>query len=170
MQTKKNSFLFEKKIKLRNCPLLHYKIAPPQEKNPFYTLFSCLSDAENFSSLENKMQAEILKEANHLTSHLYILSLTAGLAPLLGLLGTVWGILGTFSNMHSGTGALSNNSMLSGLSLALTTTVLGLLVAIPALIAFNFLKNFVLSFEADMEYFSHSLLLQLDKERKNHAL
>jgi biopolymer transport protein TolQ len=93
--------------------------------------------------------------------HLHILYTTYSLAPFLGLLGTVWGILTTFSEMqaHAGTGS---QGILGGLSMALATTVFGLIIAIPALVAYNYLKQNIQDFETDMENFSNKLLASVE--------
>lgn len=94
-----------------------------------------------------------------LEKNLFILSTIVTLGPFLGLLGTVWGILLTFSELQ---GAQGNSSMLSGLSMALATTVVGLIVAIPALIGYNYLKNRGKEYRRDMEHFSDLLLTNLE--------
>ena len=53
-------------------------------------------------------------------------------------------------------------SVLSGLSLALATTVLGLLDAIPALIGYNYLKNSIRDFQTDMESYSNEMLASVE--------
>ena len=73
-----------------------------------------------------------------LDKNLFILSTVVTLGPFLGLLGTVWGILLTFSQLSHGF-STSNTTMLTGLSMALATTVIGLVIAIPALVGYNFL-------------------------------
>ena len=94
-----------------------------------------------------------------LEKNLFILSTIVTLGPFLGLLGTVWGILLTFSELQ---GTQGNSSMLSGLSMALATTVVGLVVAIPALIGYNYLKNRGKEYRRDMEHFSDLLLTNLE--------
>lgn len=102
-------------------------------------------------------------ELQQLDRNLFILSTTVSLAPFLGLLGTVWGILVTFSALqNAGAAAASNQVVLGGLSLALATTVLGLLDAIPALIGYNYLKNEIRSFEIEMESFSTEILAAIE--------
>ena len=64
----------------------------------------------------------------------------ASVAPLLGLLGTVWGILSSF-RIIAIKGLENPNLFAEGISLALVTTVGGLVVAIPHLIGFNYLKS-----------------------------
>src|SRR3990167_3907309 len=100
-----------------------------------------LSDAD-LGLIESQVSVAIASETKHLEKHLFILSTAVTLAPFLGLLGTVWGILMTFSQLQEKShGAMNNAAMLSGLSLALATTVLGLVVAIPALVGYNYLKS-----------------------------
>lgn len=102
-------------------------------------------------------------ELQQLDRNLFILSTTVSLAPFLGLLGTVWGILVTFSALqNAGAAAASNQVVLGGLSLALATTVLGLLDAIPALIGYNYLKNEIRSFEIEIESFSTEILAAIE--------
>ena len=61
---------------------------------------------------------------------------------------------------------MSSNShaILGGLSLALATTVLGLVDAIPALIGYNYLKNSIRDFELDMEGFAHETLASVEMQ------
>jgi biopolymer transport protein TolQ len=103
-------------------------------------------------------------QTKNLEKNLFILSTIVGLAPLLGLLGTVWGILTTFSELQSHAGISTNQMVLGGISLALTTTVLGLLNAIPALIAYNYLKNSIRNFQTEMEGFSNEMLSSIEMQ------
>lgn len=98
-----------------------------------------------------------LSQSKALEKHLFYLSTAATLGPFLGLLGTVWGILLTFSQLPQGLSS-SNTSMLSGLSMALSTTVIGLLIAIPALAGYNYLKNSCREYKRELDHFTHMLL------------
>jgi biopolymer transport protein TolQ len=106
-----------------------------------------------------------------LEKNLFILSTVVTLGPFLGLLGTVWGILLTFSHLPQRGASLSNTEMLSGLSLALATTVVGLVVAIPAIVGYNYLKNAGREYRREMEDFSHLLLtsVELHYRKPEHA-
>ena len=112
------------------------------------------------------VQAQLLTGVTHQTKslekNLFILSTIVTLAPFMGLLGTVWGILTTFSEMQNVTGSMGHSSVLSGLSLALATTVLGLIDAIPALIGYNYLKNTLRDFETDMHSYSNEMLASIE--------
>ena len=120
-----------------------------------------LSNAD-IDLISSHVEASIIAQREKLESNFYILSTAVALAPFLGLLGTVWGMLISFSAMQSGGHAMSNSAMLGGLATALTTTVLGLLIAIPALIAQNYLKNESRTYHSEMENFGHTLLSTLE--------
>ena len=84
-------------------------------------------------TLELKLDDAILKEMPALEKNLSLLKLLAGVAPLMGLLGTVTGMILTFQAITLfGTG--DPKLMAGGISQALMTTVLGLVVAIPILL------------------------------------
>lgn len=104
--------------------------------------------------IHNALSSTIGYHAKSLESHLYILSTVVTLGPFLGLLGTVWGILTTFSAMSQRDSGQTSEAILSGLAMALGTTILGLLVAIPALIAYNYLKNCSRELQMDMQDFA----------------
>ncbi len=112
--------------------------------------------------LESHALITLNDQIKQLEKNLYILSTIAPLAPFLGLLGTVWGILQTFSGMQSGLAITSNNAVLAGLATALTTTVLGLLIAIPALVGNNYLRSRFRALSSDMEGFLYNLLSTLE--------
>lgn len=94
--------------------------------------------------------------------NLFLLSTVVSLAPFLGLLGTVWGILVTFSHLQQGPGAGAHAMVMNGLAMALGTTVVGLLVAIPALIAYNTLKAALAEYTNSVEDFSQLLLSSIE--------
>jgi biopolymer transport protein TolQ len=104
--------------------------------------------------LEGELQVACDLQTQRLEQNLFILSTIVTLGPFIGLLGTVWGIL-----LAQGRGG---EEMLVGLSLALATTVLGILVAIPALIGHNYLKNAVKEHRRQMESFSYQLLSSVE--------
>jgi len=122
-----------------------------------------LSEAD-IDLVETHAYSSMSKESKFLEKYLFVLPTVMSLGPFLGLLGTVWGMLVTFSGLHTHSLVTSNQTVLSGLSMALATTVLGLLVAIPALIAHNYLKSAIRDFKKDMENFSHFLLTTIEMQ------
>jgi len=100
---------------------------------------------------EAAMESALLAEAPKLERSLSLLAALAAVAPLLGLLGTVSGMIATFNTISAaGTG---NPRLLSGgISEALITTQLGLMVAIPLLLVYAWLRRWVERREAMLEY------------------
>ncbi len=136
-------------------------------KNHFFASQSGSEAAVYLSSadlelIESCALTTLSGQAKKLEHNLFILSTVVTLAPFLGLLGTVWGILVTFAQLHSGGSASSNSVVLGGLSTALATTVLGLVIAIPALIAHNYLKSAHKKMASDAEDCLYELLATLE--------
>lgn len=125
--------------------------------------YSYLSPSD-IEFVDTHLMSTIASQTQHLERNLFILATVVSLGPFLGLLGTVWGILTTFSELQAQGGGGTNQMVLGGLSLALATTVLGLLDAIPALIGYNYLKNAINSFETDMEGFSTEILAAVEMQ------
>lgn len=97
------------------------------------------------------------QEVHALERGLMILETVAGIAPLLGLLGTVIGILKVF-NVISVMGVGQATAMAGGISEALITTIVGLSIGIPAVVGFNFFSNKAESLVLEIEKYSAVLL------------
>jgi biopolymer transport protein TolQ len=113
-------------------------------------------------SIERGLERAIAEQVIDLRKHLIALATTAGGAPFVGLFGTVWGIMKAFAAM-SVTGTASISSVAPGVSAALTTTVAGLAVAIPALVGYNYLMNRVRHLTIHMENFSSEFLSVVER-------
>jgi biopolymer transport protein ExbB len=113
-----------------------------QATNPLGRVFQVYhmhSDA-HVDALENKLDEVILKEQAKLDRFLWAFKVVAAAAPLMGLLGTVTGMIQTFQAITLfGTG--DPKLMADGISVALVTTMLGLCVAIPLLLLHSALKS-----------------------------
>lgn len=114
--------------------------------------------ANDLEFLEAQGISIIAVQYKKLEKNLFILSTIITLAPFMGLLGTVWGILVSFAGLNEGASVGSNSAILGGLSTALATTVLGLIIAIPALISYNYLRNSLHSYSSDMDNFLTNLI------------
>lgn len=121
--------------------------------------------------LEAEMHVSIGQQMKKLDQFLFVLPTVITLGPFIGLLGTVWGILLSFSSMQGKASSGGSEGMLVGLSLALATTVIGLVVVIPAVVGYNYLKNALREQRRDMEDFSHLLLasIELHYQKGDHA-
>ncbi len=87
------------------------------------------------------------------SSYLSFLSTSAGVAPLLGLFGTVWGLVHAFIRI-SEKQAADITVVAPGIAEALITTLVGLIVAIPAFIMYNYLSNQIHKLERDIISFA----------------
>lgn len=106
--------------------------------------------SEDRETLESILQEAILKELPRLERFLPMLNIMGAVAPLLGLLGTVTGMISTFHVITLyGTG--DPRMMSGGISTALVTTMLGLIVAIPIMLVYTFLCRQVEHVIGDME-------------------
>ncbi len=118
------------------------KSETPDKGNALGRVLSVYNDnpSADVESLELKLDDAILKETPKLERGLAGIKLLAGIAPLLGLLGTVTGMIVTFQTITLfGTG--DPKLMAGGISQALMTTVLGLVVAIPLLLLHSVLST-----------------------------
>jgi len=86
-----------------------------------------------------------------------ILATTTTIAPFLGLLGTVWGVMQAFDGMAV-TGAPTLSTVAPGISAALLTTVVGLLVAIPTVVGYNLLSVSLRNQSVGMDNFVQELV------------
>lgn len=139
-------------------------------KNHLYSAESSLMEAD-LGLIESQAESTLVKQHKMMEKNLFLLSTIATLGPFLGLLGTVWGILLTFGELHGRGAASSNSAMLTGLSMALATTVVGLLIAIPAFAGYSYLKNASREYLRDMENFSQTLIsaIELQHRKPDHA-
>ncbi len=123
-----------------------------EKKIPVYNVLRTGLGArsEDRETLESILQEAILKELPRLERFLPMLNIMGAVAPLLGLLGTVTGMISTFHVITLyGTG--DPRMMSGGISTALVTTMLGLTVAIPIMLVYTFLCRQVEHVIGDME-------------------
>ena len=94
------------------------------------------------SDIEGAMEVQGIVEVANLERNAKILSIIAHIAPLVGLLGTVLGFIQAFSEMRqTGLMDISTSGIGSAMEYALVTTAAGLVVAIPAVVAYNYLVS-----------------------------
>jgi biopolymer transport protein ExbB len=115
----------------------------PSSQNPLGRVLAVYANEKNerdLETLEMKLDEAVLKELPPIEKGLPLIKLLAAVAPLLGLLGTVTGMIATFQSITLfGTG--DPKLMAGGISQALITTVLGLVAAIPLLFTHNIVNS-----------------------------
>lgn len=127
------------------------------------------SREDNASALETSARQEV----SRLERGLVVLEIIIGAAPLLGLVGTIYGIMAVFAGM--GAAGTGDNSMLqNGIALALRATFLGLVTAIPSLVAWNYFNRKVESLAVELaavcETFLHQLYHGEEEEASRQTL
>jgi biopolymer transport protein ExbB len=105
-----------------------------------------------------------LHEVPRLEKNLPILITIAHIEPLLGLLGTVTGMIKCFMQIQNLQGIVNPSDLAGGIWEALITTAAGLVVAIPAYVAYNYLVSRVEGFVVDMEKSANHLVKILQNE------
>ncbi|MDP8252831.1 MAG: MotA/TolQ/ExbB proton channel family protein [Candidatus Kaelpia aquatica] len=127
-----------------------------------------LKQSASRQEIKEAMEEAALVEVPKLEKNLNILATLAHVTPLIGLLGTVTGMIQAFQVIQEKAGALSPVSpgdLAGGIWEALTTTVGGLSVAIPTLVAYNFLVTKVDGFVINMERASTELVQVVKGEK-----
>ena len=91
--------------------------------------------------IQLKMEELVMEETARFERRLGFLPMIANVATLLGLLGTIVGLIQSFGSIATATGADKARLLSEGVSVAMNTTAYGLIVAVPALVAFALLQN-----------------------------
>jgi biopolymer transport protein ExbB len=116
----------------------------------------------DINSAERAVEREMLMTVVQLKRGLAVLATVGATAPFVGLLGTTMGIVNAFTGMAtSGSGGIS--AIAGGVAEALITTAFGLLVAIPAVWAYNYLHKKIDNLTAEMTYSSKEMIDYLIK-------
>ncbi len=124
--------------------------------NPIAAVIQTAVDTCSQKNMDNALaREEVVRVATlHLTnirSHLRIIEVIAALSPLLGLFGTVLGMIEAFARLESAGTAVDPAVLSGGIWEALLTTAAGLAVAIPAIIVLNWLEHRIDNFKLAME-------------------
>jgi biopolymer transport protein TolQ len=136
-----------------------------------------LEDARKISPSQMRvvttaMERAVGETALRIEAQMILLATAVSGAPFLGLLGTVWGVMETFAGVAAA-GSATLAAMAPGVSAALITTVVGLLVAIPAMFGYNFLVTSIRGMIVQMDNFAAELASEFEHKyvdhRSNHS-
>lgn len=135
-----------------------------------YVLHAGMSEIDGgWKAVEKAMEDATAEQAARLLRKVEYLSVIGNIAPMLGLLGTVIGMIFAFREVASTQGAARAADLAQGIYLALVTTVEGLLVAIPALAAYAFFRNRVDQLVAEAAYLAQHVFTPLKRARRERA-
>ncbi len=126
-------------------------------KDAMQSLLKRKSRTDLNSRMTTMLETGIEKQINKISKGFTFLATVGSTAPFIGLFGTVWGIMNSFQSI-----AISRNTSLAivapGIAEALFATALGLLAAIPAVIAYNKFNNDTIKYTQRLENFSKRFL------------
>ncbi|MFL2770294.1 MAG: protein TolQ [Rhodospirillaceae bacterium] len=162
-----------------------YDRVGPRPPDPMSSIFVAAMREWRRSSIKNKdskpdnlaglgqridrvMRISLEREMDHLQRRMTFLASTGAVAPFLGLFGTVWGIMNTFTAI----GLSSDTSLATvapGIAEALFATALGLVAAIPAVIAYNSISSDMNRYALRLENFAGEFGAILSRQLENRA-
>ncbi len=126
-------------------------------KDAMQNLLKRRSKTDLSSRMTTILETGIEKQISNITKGFTFLATVGSTAPFIGLFGTVWGIMNSFQSI-----AISRNTSLAivapGIAEALFATALGLLAAIPAVVAYNKFNNDTIKYSQRLENFSKRFL------------
>ena len=161
----KSSDEFENKFWKSRSAESFYNNLPEKMDDPMANVFKdtmqVIIKSKSKSNLPNRLESmlevSIEKQMNNLEKNYTFLATVGATAPFIGLFGTVWGIMNSFQSI-----AISRNTSLAivapGIAEALFATALGLLAAIPAVVAYNRFNNDSKKYSQKLESFSKRFL------------
>ncbi len=115
----------------------------------------------SFDSVRIALERAVSAEALSLEKGMIVLTTAVAGGPFIGLLGTVWGVMETFSGIAIAKSA-SLTAMAPGVAGALIATVVGLFVAIPAMFAYNFMVTMIRGITQELDNFTSELATQFE--------
>lgn len=116
-----------------------------------------------FSMASDRLESAFIALLSPLDKGVFFLAMISSIAPFLGLLGTVWGIMNSFFEIGN-QGSASLPVVAPGIAEALITTIVGLAVAIPALFFYNYFNHLSEKIENQMDEFKEMVLVRLKRE------
>lgn len=123
-----------------------------------------LKRAPSFAAMKEAMETSLGEQTAEQFRKIEYLNIIGNLGPLLGLLGTVLGMITAFSDMQAAGGSANPSVLAGGISLALAHTFMGLFLAVPALAAFGVLRTIVDRLTVKGALTSEELLLMIKPE------
>jgi len=116
---------------------------------------------EKKEALEEEITLTGTAELKRLGKNLHLIELVSRVAPLIGLLGTVLGMVEAFRQVAGANGSVNPSMLAGGIWEALLTTVAGLGVGIPAMIAHHLLEERIRSFSFQMKFYGSEIIKHL---------
>jgi biopolymer transport protein ExbB/TolQ len=160
--------IYDRNLQVDGCPLFavyregmseldkRLKSAASEKRRRFLSL-------KSMEHIKRSLERVVAQESLKLESGLIMLAIAVSGAPFLGLLGTVWGVMSTFSHIAMA-GRADLAAMAPGVSAALVTTVAGLMVAIPSMFGYNWLVHNLRVLTVELDNFAQELASKMETE------
>lgn len=144
------------------------KAKAPSDDNPLGRVLAVYHkdpDIKDIEAFEVKLEEAVVTESERLETMMWAIKVVSVVAPLMGLLGTVTGMIRTFQAITM-FGSGDPKMMASGISEALVTTMEGLLVAIPLVLLYNWLRSMISSIKQVIAEEATGIIATLMEQRK----
>jgi biopolymer transport protein ExbB/TolQ len=158
--------IFDRRVQVDGCPLfsvyqegcveLDTRLKTPEGRRQSISL-------KSMEHIKRTLEGAVARESLKLESGLITLAIAVSGGPFIGLLGTVWGVMSTFSAVGIA-GKADLPTMAPGVAAALITTVAGLLVAIPSMFGYNWLVHGLRVFTVELDNFAQELVSKMETE------
>lgn len=159
--------IHDRRIQVEGCPLftvyqsgcleLDARLKRPDgSRKPYLSL-------KSMEHIKRNLEGSVAQQSIKLESGLILLAIAVSGAPFMGLLGTVWGVMDTFSYVAI-RGTADLKTMAPGVAAALITTVAGLLVAIPSMFGYNWLVHTLRVMTVELDNFAQDLVSKMEVE------
>lgn len=128
-------------------------------------LVPALKRSPDFNAMKEALETSVAEQTAEQFRKIEYLNIIGNLGPLLGLLGTVLGMIDAFAQMHIQGGEAAAGTLAHGISKALCHTMLGLMLALPCLAAFGILRTLVDRITIKAALLAEDLLLSIKPEK-----
>jgi len=160
--------VYDRKLQVPDCPLFMVYQEGGREldarlRTPGSTMRRRYVSLKGMEHVKRTLERTVAQQSLKLESGLILLAIAVSGAPFLGLLGTVWGVMSTFSYIAM-KGSADLKTMAPGVSAALVTTVAGLLVAIPSMFGYNWLVHNLRVQTVELDNFAQELTSNMETE------
>ena len=159
---------YDRRLQVPDCPLFMVYQEGCREldarlRTPGSTTRKRFVSLKGMEHVKRTLERTVAQQSLKLESGLILLAIAVSGAPFLGLLGTVWGVMSTFSYVAI-KGSADLKTMAPGVSAALITTVAGLLVAIPSMFGYNWLVHNLRVQTVELDNFAQELTSNMETE------
>lgn len=159
--------IFDRRVEVEDCPLFMVYREGGRELDTRLKLRdggrrSTLS-LKSMEHVKRTLEGAVAQQSLKLESGLILLAIAVSGAPFLGLLGTVWGVMDAFGYVAM-RGRADLATMAPGVAAALSTTVAGLLVAIPSMFGYNWLVHNLRVLTVELDNFAQELVSKMETE------